>query len=245
MIQRDARVTSLPPLVAGVVAAVMTMALAFMLWPVAAQADEAPTPVDVAVVCSAEGVVESITFTSQTPDWPEGQFLIYLTAENDQHGEQLWSGFLDLEGEQITTTVGQAGDWFWVEATNSPEATLMWGQVTCPAPDPGPQPSPDVEYQTIELAPDCDARTVTSLNQENTREYVLVDGVWVPGEWSGWVTVSQSTRDATTAECPLPEPDPTDPPGNGNAPPHAGQPGPPPHAGVPGPPPHSKGKAPR
>lgn len=77
---------------------------------------------------------------------------------------------------------------------------------TCPDPDPGPQPDDVVQKRKVVGEPDCEAGTVTTLKQERTKTYTLIDNVWVLGDWSEWVTVKELVDDVTPEQCPPPPP---------------------------------------
>ena len=64
---------------------------------------------------------------------------------------------------------------------------------------PGEEPGTDMETQNLEGDPNCEDDTVPVHHQERTRTETS-PGQW--GEWSDWVTVSTSTREATDEECP-------------------------------------------
>lgn len=66
--------------------------------------------------------------------------------------------------------------------------------------DPGP-----VTQQRTSDSTDCKAGTVTTLTEQRTAAYTMVDNVWVLGEFGDWTFVSETTRDATLEECPEPE----------------------------------------
>lgn len=74
----------------------------------------------------------------------------------------------------------------------------------------GFQCEPLSETDTRDVGPtvDCPAGTVTTLHQERTRTQEFVDGAWVWGAWSEWVTVDTTVVDTTEEQCPT-----VDPPG--------------------------------
>lgn len=85
---------------------------------------------------------------------------------------------------------------------------------------PGFQCEADTETQTRDVGPllDCDAGTVTTLHQERTRTQEFVDGAWVWGDWSEWVTVGTDVEDATSDQCPGEPVNPPPPPPPPNPP---------------------------
>lgn len=110
------------------------------------------------------------------------------------------------------------------------ECPLFPGPDECPD-LPGDQPvgfpcEPLTETETRDVGPivDCPAGTVTTLHQERTRTQEFVDGAWVFGEWSAWVTVDTTVVEATDEQCPVtvepPNPivDPPAPPNPPNPP---------------------------
>ena len=73
---------------------------------------------------------------------------------------------------------------------------------------PGDQPSgfqcePKTEHEARQMnqVPDCEAGTITTLNQERTRTQEFVNGQWVWGAWSEWTTTSSSTTPVPPGTC--------------------------------------------
>ncbi len=83
------------------------------------------------------------------------------------------------------------------------------------------EPRTDIDRRNLGPTVNCPADTVTTLHQEQTRTERLVNGVWVFGEYTPWVTVRTTVVEATDAQCPpevvLP-PDPLNPPNPPNPP---------------------------
>lgn len=79
----------------------------------------------------------------------------------------------------------------------------------CGQPPVPPKPADDKESRTIVDDPDCENFTVTTLVQERSRTYTLVNNQWVAGPWTDWATTDTDTRVASMNECPPgPKPEP-------------------------------------
>ena len=118
------------------------------------------------------------------------------------------------------------GEWSEWEKVEDSDGTRDATTEECPQ-----LPADEVETRDVPQSPVCtdEGGTVATYHDSRSRSaYYGEDNAVVWGEWSGWVTDSVTTRDATVEECP-PTPTPTStptptPPGSGGTPPAAAPP---------------------
>lgn len=64
------------------------------------------------------------------------------------------------------------------------------------------QPPADKQTRERTGQPNCNTRTITSVTEERTREYVWNGSAYVAGPWSKWIKVASSVSQVTDKQCP-------------------------------------------
>lgn len=194
----------------------IALGLAILAAPMLSSSASAEPDVGKVVVCKY----------SHTPETGELAQTIVIVSANALEGEGFTGtfpfNFSDEHNSSIAIRFAEVGE--QANDLDIGECPPFPGDDECPE-LPGDQPpgfqcEPLTETQTRDVGPtlDCVAGTITTLHQERTRTQEFVDGAWVFGDWSDWVTVDTTVEQATEEDCPGPIEPPNPNPPNPNPP---------------------------